>query len=278
MSEQLRLAEYFVDHHATAALRAIHQLPAETAADLIEAIDDPLSLSTLKSMLPSLAARCIECLPRASAAAYLNQLSARDAAAILRYVLEPARKELLEQLNRRHSLRVSILLRYPRSLVGAWMDAITVCVQTTTQISVAQKMVVAEGYIYRDINVVSDDNRVIGAVSSMELLKRDQSDEPVATIMHAAAKPLFASFTLKNAVEWNEWSKHDTLPVIDREHKLIGIVRFVDLWSALTESHGSEESLPPSSASSNVLGVVETYCLGLADLMAALLSDRQSAT
>lgn len=275
MSERLKLAEYFVEHYNAAAVGALQQMPSDAAGEMIEAIDDSISISTLRSMLPAAAARCLASLPSASSARYLNRMGAKEVASILRYMKESKRKRLLPQLSRRHAVRVSILLRYPKALVGAWMDSVTVCFQAQTSVSDARLQVVEEGYAYSEIYVVGDDNRVLGAVPFIDLMQRGDKDASVAAIMKPAAKPIYASLTLKQAMEWSDWSEQDTLPVIDRDEKLIGIVRFIDLWGAMTTSASPDRD---SSSQSQVLGITEVCCLGLADLMTAALSQKSAAT
>lgn len=275
MSERLKLAEYFVEHHNAVAIGALQQMPANAAGEMIEAIDDSLSVSTLVSMLPAVAAKCLTSVPSASAAKYLNQMGAKEVAAILRYTKEPTRKKLLGQLSRRHSLRVSILLRYPKPLVGAWMDSVTVCFQVQTSVSDAKLQVVDEGYTYNEIYVVGEDNHVLGVVPFIDLLQSSESEDSVAAIMKPAAKPIYASLTLKQAIEGSNWSEQDTLPVIDRDQKLIGIVRFIDLWGAMTASSTFDRD---DTSHSQVFGITEFCCLSLADLMAAALSEKSAAT
>lgn len=275
MSERLKLAEYFVEHYSTVAVGALQQMPTNAAGEMIEAIDDSISVSTLRSMLPAAAAKCLASVPPDSSAKYLNRMGAKEVAAILRHMKESRRKELLRKLSRRHSVRVSILLRYPRPLVGAWMDSVTVCFQTKTSISDAKLQVVDEGYAYSDIYVVGDDNRVLGAVPFIDLMQLSETDGSVAVVMKPAAKPIYASLTLRQAIEWSDWSEQDTLPVIDRDQKLIGIVRFVDLWGAMTASSSFGRN---DVSNSQVFGITEVCCLGLADLMTAVLSQKSAAT
>lgn len=275
MSERLKLAEYYVGHHSDTAIGAIQQMPAEAAGQLIEAIEDSLSIMTLKSMLPTAAARCLEAMSVASASKYLNRLNAKDAAAILRYASEQSRKKLLAKLSRRHTLRISILLRYPKTLVGAWMDSIMVSFQSDIAITDARAQVNDGNYIYRDIYVVNNHNEVLGAVSMIDLLQYEQANQAISEIMNPVDKPIVASLTLEQGIEWEAWTECDTLPVVDHDGKLVGIVRFVDLWSALVETPTTDSI---SASNDNVFGIVEIYCQRLADLMAAVLSSKPSTT
>ncbi len=273
MSERLKIAEYFVSRYSAAAVSAIQQLQAEEAGEFIEAIEDSLSVLALRSMLPTAAARCVEAMPRASATKYLNRLSPKDAAAILRNTGEEARTALLGMLSRRQALRISITLRYQNSLVGAWMDTAAICCRADMLIAEAKKLVIDEGYIYSRVYVINEQNEALGSVSLIELLQHVDERQSVSRIMNSSIKPIYASLTLEQAVEWDEWADADILPVIDRDQKFVGIVRFVDLWGAMAESSPAD---PVSKPNADVLGFAEIYCLRLADMMVAALSAKRT--
>ncbi len=275
MSERLRLAEYYVGHHCDTAVGAIQQMPADAASQLIEAIEDSLSILILKTMLPTAAARCLEAMSVSSAAKYLTRLNAKDAAAILRYSSDASRQALLGKFSRRHALRISILLRYPKTLVGAWMDSVMVSLQPDTGIADAKAQVMEGKYDYRDIYVVNRHNEVVGAVSVIDLLQHKDTDQTVAKIMNPVNSPIVASLTLEQGIDWEAWMEFDTLPVVDHESKFVGIVRFVDLWGALVDSPTVERL---NESNDNIFGIVEIYCNRLADLMAATLAARPTRT
>lgn len=276
MSEGLKLAEYFVRRYNAAAVSAMQEMQADAAGELIDAIDDSLSVLTLRSMLPSTAAKCIESISKSSATKYISSLNPKEAASILRYTTDEVRDALLAKLPRRQAIRVSMLLRYQSSLVGAWMETASVTFRVDTDIADAKGQVIDEAYVYSQIYVVDDLNEVIGAVSMVELLQQNGEGKSVSSIMNAPVEPIYASSTLRQAVESPNWKKSDVVPVIDRDRKLIGIVRFIDLWGALEEPSSRTERAVQSH--SEVLGVAEIYCLRLADVMVAALSANRRVT
>ncbi len=269
MSERLKLTEYFVAQYTGAAVRAIQGMPSETAGDYIEAIEDSLSLSALSAMLPSSACSCLEAMPRPAAAKYLDQMAARDAAAILRHGSKAVRDELVALLSRRQSVRISMLLRYRKNLVGGCMENVEVAILRDASVGEACEQVAKAGYFEREVFVVDGENRVIGAVAVADLLKDAESGTPIASIMKPLANPIPAVMTARQAAESPQWSDRDVLPVIEHDRKLVGIIRLADLWRELATLPDSE---PVSSANPDVFVVAEVCCLGLADLVTAMLS------
>ncbi len=274
MSERLKLAEYFVTHYGTSAVDAIQQMDAQVAGEFIEGIDDSLSVQALRSMLPASAVSCIDAIPKSSAARYLNQLSTKEAAAILRYASEELRNALMKMLSRRQALGVSIALRFQESLVGAWIDTSTVGLHRDTSAKEARKQLVDRRDVYSHAFVVNGRNEVIGQVSLSELMQADEN-QPIANLMKSSVQPIYASLTLQQAVELERWGDNDALPVIDRNRKMVGVVRFIDLWRAMLELSPVNSQL--SQTHSDVLGVAEMYYLRLADLMDAALSSKHTS-
>lgn len=276
MSEGLKLAEYFVRQYNAAAISAMQEMQADAVGELIDAIDDSLSVLTLRSMLPRTAAECIETISNASATKYVSCLKPKETAAILRYTTDEVRDALLAKLPRRQAIRISMLLRYQSSLVGAWMETASVTFRSDTRIADAKGQVIDEAYVYSQIYVVDDLNEMIGAVSMVDLLQQTHEEQSVSSIMNTPIEPIYASLTLRQAVESPLWKHSDVLPVIDRDRKLIGIVRFIDLWAALEEPSTTTERAVQSHF--EVLGVAEIYCLRLADVMVAALSANRRVT
>ncbi len=275
MSERLRLAEHFIDTHGRAAARALEELPAEIAGSLIDAIADPLSLSSLKNMLPYHAARCLVAMAPDAGSKYLASLAPRDAAAILRHMEARAAEERVALLPKRQALRVSLIMGYPQSLVGAWMDPLALTLPVTGTVGDARTRLRNEGYEHSVVFIVDDENRVRGSVSLVELLLRADDATSLSTLMVDEFDFLLASSTLERALDDKGWFGADILPVIDRGGGIIGVLRFGVLRRALIRSPGVEQE---QDEVGGLLGISEACYLGLADLLAVSLATEHDET
>ena len=268
MSERLQLAEHFINSHGQSAARALEGLPADIAGSLIDTISDPLSVSALKSMMPYHAAKCISALPLEAGAKYLAVLRPGDAAAILRHADEDSRKNLIDLLPHRQAVRVALILAYPQSLVGAWMDPLTLSLPITSDVADAKKRIENEGYDHDTVFIVDDGNKVRGSVSLVRLLLQAKEDSSLSAIKQDMAGALHASLTLERAFNDQGWSENDVLPVVDRNDRFIGVLRYAELRRALTKPFVAARS---TDGADNLLGITEACYLGLADLIATTL-------
>ena len=272
MSERLLLAEHFITNHGQPAARTLEALPADVAGGVIDAISDPLSVTALKAMLPYHAARCLLAIGPESAARYLAVLPVGEAAAILRHTDPEARKKLVDLLPRQKAVRVALILGYPQSLVGAWIDPITLTLPITATVGDAKTRVANEGYEYDTIFVVDDGNRLRGAVSLVLLLLRSRDDVSLSTLIRRTPDAVRASTTLERAADAKGWSQNDLLPVTDRDDRFIGVIRFAELRRALQKPAIAQRA---AERGDNLMGITEACYLGLADLLATTLADNR---
>jgi CBS domain-containing membrane protein len=113
------------------------------------------------------------------------------------------------------------------------MHALTVADMMTTQVKTlrASESVAAVDWNmliggFRHIPVVDQDYRLIGMVSDTSATNGDATT--VASIMTREVHSIAANVTALAAVEQMLMSKHNALPVVDDNHKLLGIVTSTD--------------------------------------------------
>jgi Mg/Co/Ni transporter MgtE len=275
MSERLQLAEHFIQSHGQNAARALESMPPDIAGGLIDTISDPLSVAALKTMLPYNAAKCILAMSPTSGSKYLASLTVREAAAILRHTDVESRKNLIDLLPRQKAIRVALILGYPQSLVGAWIDPIAMSLPITGNVADARLRIANEGYDHSTIFMVDDTNRIRGSVSLVQLLLQAQDEVSLSALSQNVPGTLRASMTLENAFDSKGWSEADLLPVTDREDRFIGVLRYADLRRALTKP---SIAVRAAEGGDNLLGITEACYLGLADLMATTLADNRDGT
>ena len=270
-SEQLKFAQHFVENHQYAAARAVEELPAEVAGSFIDAIDDTSSELALMSMLPYHAAKCIDRLSPEAASRYISQMNPQAASRILRQLSQQNRRTLIDALPRRKALHISLILSYPQALVGAWMDPVVYPVPFDETISNARKKVSSQKYSHNVLYAVDNNNHIVGSVSLIKLLQHEDASSTLGTIMSTEVEPVFASITLGRAIKSHVWINQDSVPVVDREHQLIGILRYRDLRQATATPVSTRHIVEDSQS---VLGITESFCLGLSDLLKTTLEYR----
>lgn len=275
MPDKFHLALDISTTHPQAVARYLEEYSPTSASSFIDAIPDLLSKQILESMLPYHAAKCMDNLPVHSAARYVGALEARFAASILRHTNEPTREAVIAAMPRTSAARVSVLLRYRLSVIGAWLNPTILVLPLDCRIADAKERLLADGFAdYHRIYVVDANRRLKGFVRMIRLMQGDNARQ-LSEFLESLPTPLRANATLEMALDDPNWRNHDYLPVLDRQENLIGILRYADLRAAVSKPklQALNGDLPGT-----FLDLAETCYLGLADVMNSSLSSQQTLT
>ncbi|HET7131225.1 MAG TPA: hypothetical protein VFJ95_03220, partial [Gammaproteobacteria bacterium] len=122
MSGHEQLAAAFLGSHPESAARLLESMPVEQANAVLGTADKGTAGPVLAHMLPTYAAQCIERQPVTDAAQLLEQLGSQEAAAVLRHLEPETREAVLSSLGTQWVMAFKLLLSYPVSTVGAWVE------------------------------------------------------------------------------------------------------------------------------------------------------------
>lgn len=270
MSGKLALAQHFIESNPVSAARVLENSAPSEATAILGAVDSAQSSSLLAAMLPQNAARCVSLLSAETAASLLKSLDARRIAEILRHVPKDDAKAILENVARRTAIRVSILLNYSLSMVGAWVDPAVMVLPEGCGIEAAQDQLRQQAnYDFHHVYVVGSEHALRGHVTLNRLL-RAEPQGTVTDILQPSQFALNASASLDTAIDNPGWESSDYLPVVDRQGKLLGNLRYATLRRALSapSSELSERDLPGT-----FMDLAETCYLGLAEVMNSTLAS-----
>ncbi|MDH5513462.1 MAG: CBS domain-containing protein, partial [Gammaproteobacteria bacterium] len=172
MARTRELSLVFAETHPGDAARVLEHLPIDDATAFLKLLPVRLGAPVLRHMLPTTAAHCLEQLDDETAAGLVRDFDAQTGSAILRYVRQPQREQLIAQLPTAAALAFRLLLTYPEDTVGAWINPHCVAVTPETPVSEAlerlrQSPESAGTYMY----VVDADRRLQGMAALTDLLR-----------------------------------------------------------------------------------------------------------
>ncbi|NQV44752.1 MAG: magnesium transporter [Rhodospirillales bacterium] len=275
MPDKFDLALEIAATHPKSVARYLEESPSDSASAFIDAVPDDLSSSILRSMLPYHAAKCIDQLATDAAGRYLSALEPRFAASIVRHVGTDRRDALVGAMTRPAAARVAILLRYPLSVVGAWINPTLPTLPLDCRIAEAKARILREGYAdHHRIFVVDDDQGLAGFVRLFDLLDVEL-DRPLIDFLQSAPGSLRAGTSLDIALDDQNWLNNDFLPVVDRHERLIGVLRYAVLRAAVS---GPKTRIMEDGVSDTFMDLAEACYLGLADVMKTSLATEPPRT
>jgi len=223
----------FVSSHPSEAARVLERLPAADAAALFASLPARAGAAALAAMLPPAAARIVTALDDADALGLLAAAGVQGAVAILRHVAEPRRSRLIEGLSTATAVASRMLLGYAEDAVGAWADPEIVALAPGATAEEALARVRGDPDADAgQVFVVVEDQRVEGTVDLQDLVRAPDSTF-LAALMRPHAGTLAAAMPLTAAAVHPGWKRANALPVVERGRRLIGVLRAAKLAEAL---------------------------------------------
>lgn len=265
-SEELTCA--FLETHPADAARILERLVPASAAALLQSVPLRLASPVLRQMFPLAGARCLEQLDDNETAGLLRGVGAQAGVALLRHVGAGRRAQLLAQLPGALTLAYELLLGYPEGTVGAWMDPRVLALPAAMNAGDSLERVRhAEEAPVADPYVIDQNQRLTGYVELADLL-RANATSPLARLVRPSPHRLPAQALLAGLREHPGWREASILPVVDRGGRLVGAITHAALQRALS----LEQSAPvPGRPEDALAGIAGAYWFGVSGLIQALI-------
>jgi magnesium transporter len=212
--------------------------PADAAA-LFAAAPVRVGAAVLAAMLPVAAARVLAALDDERAMALLAALGARSAVLVLRHVDELRRARLIAGLPTATAVASRLLLGYPEDSAGAWADPNVLALSGDTRAGAAlERLRAAEGFA-GVVFAVDSGQRLAGLMDLADLLRAPETAS-LDTLMRRADAVLAAQTPLAGAAVHPGWLTATSLPVIEADGRLLGVLTSDALARALGRSAAAQ--------------------------------------
>jgi len=233
MADAEDLTHAFLDAHPFDAARVLEALPAAEAAALFGRLPPRLGGPVLAAMLPPTAARVLGSLDNDQAMALLASIGVQPAVAVLRHVQDPRRARLIDGLPTAVAVASRMLLGYPEDSVGAWADPDIVALPPETTVGDAISRIRVGTTDIARVHVIGPGERLLGMVELATLLRAQETAHLGALIGEPQAV-LAAVSSLVGAATHRGWEFAASLPVVERGDRLVGVLRRATLMRALS--------------------------------------------
>lgn len=219
-------------------LGAAKQLEAMPPAEVAQALaDQPVEAigSLFETMAPDVAASLLAHLPEALASAALAAVNPNTALNILGQLDEDERQRRIALLEPALQRELQELTVYPDDSAGRLMETrISIFRPDMTVAQALERLRRSKLRGLQSIFLVDDDQRLIAriAVHDLAVAEPDQHlrdiGEPVNLVVQAVAPR-------EEVIEMLERSRMPSIPVVDFEGRLVGVVRYTSLIKAMQE-------------------------------------------
>jgi len=219
----------------------------EEAARLAETADDAETVALLEAetaagaarvvahLTPDRAARVVAALPAASRRGVLERLEPPRAAALLARLDPEEREACLAPLDAAAAEELRALATYPPDTAGALMDPrVTTFRPDATVRDAVRRLRRFRDRRIQDLFLVDTEDRLIGSVSMQDVVLADPADR-LETLDRGGRIFVRATSSRDDAVEQIETHRITSLPVVDFDGHLVGVLRQSQLLQAAQE-------------------------------------------
>jgi magnesium transporter len=229
------LTDRFVRMYPGEVARKLETIPAVEVAAFMEARPAEESALVLDRLTSEAAARVLARLSDKHAREILPALDPGRAASLLARLDEPLRQMRLSELEPGLARELRELLTYPQGTAGHVMDArvMTFRPETTVREAVARLRKVRDRVVH-NVHVVDAEGRLTGSVALQDLLLAS-STQRLGGLVTREALSVEAMATREEVVELLERRRLSSVPVVDFNGRLLGVIRYDALMTATRE-------------------------------------------
>ena len=208
--------------------RAWTILGTETAADILEYAEERGDY--LEEMGIRKRAEILSALNSAEAVEYLQTLEKPDRSALLELMDEEARQDVL------------LLSSFDEDEIGSWMTTEYVSVPVSASVRQAMKTLVDQAAEHGNIStiyVVDEDETYLGAIPLRDLIIAREGTA-LSAITMTSYPYVYASEQIDDCLERLKDYSEDSIPVLDNENKLQGVLTSQDLTQLVDDELGED--------------------------------------
>lgn len=268
MADAASLSLAYVESYPADAARVLESLPPSDAADWLAATPVRIAAPVARQMLPLFAARAMDRLIDDSAAGLLRALGPQAGVAVLRQLPTSRADALLVLLPATAAVGFRLLLGYPENTVGAWADPHALALPPTATAAEAITAVRISEHAQDALHVTDRDQRLVGVVALVELLRADPAT-PLRQLMQPPAVTVPAQALIRSLREHPGWTEQRALPVVERGERFAGVLWQSTLDLALAPDALETRQVTPADA---VSLLADGYWASVSELIEVLVS------
>lgn len=228
LTESLRA--HYVDQFPAEAARFVEESPQ--AIPVVADLPVPGIVKLLERLDPSHLRSVFLAMPFTQQVSVLETASIRIRLAILHSLEEDEREALLAGLPEALRTEIVDLLEFPEDTAGFYMDGPVA--QFRTDMSVGETLEslrASKQQRVRSLYLVDENNQLAGRVD-MQDMALSTADTRMSTLLNPVEGVAYLTSPREDMVEIFDTNRVDSIPIVDRQQRLIGVVRYASLFQA----------------------------------------------
>lgn len=218
------LAEKFLQSHPAVAVSLVEDQPLDNIAQYLTEIPLTLASKLLERMRPAISAQVIQLLGDDLSSTILEGVDLAVCARILAQLDEDDQEKLLGLLKSKVAKAIRELLSYPFDSAGYLMDPKVLSFRTDSSTGqIIEQIRISRSRKLYDLFVVNAEGQLSGIVALQEIVLR-QDEERLGNLVESLPVSIHVMATREEVVEKFENEKLTSLPVVNHDQQLIGVI------------------------------------------------------
>lgn len=234
------MKEKIQDYHDNDIASALEEMSGEERKRFYQIFSDE-EISDIFAYLDNVE-DFIEELDSEKAADIIEKMDADDAIDVLEELEEEKREELIRLLDEEAKEDIRLIRSYDEDKIGSRMSTNYVTILRDCAIKQAMRSLVeqaAENDNITTIYVVDDDGIFYGAIELRDLVIA-RVGTPLDNIISTSYPRVYASETITDCIEQLKDYSEDSIPVLDDENRLLGVITADDIVEVVDEEMGED--------------------------------------
>ncbi|MBD3649258.1 MAG: magnesium transporter [Pseudomonadales bacterium] len=233
-----QLRESYLSRFPAEAARVLEKSPA-LAGELGE-LSTPSLVSMLERVDPGYLQALFQALPFEKQAEILESCSIRAALLILRSLSAGDREKLLEELPSIVGNELSSLINFPEGTAGRYMDRPVATFRPDMTVGESlERLKQTERRGLRSLYLSDEDNVLAGRVDLQDMALAEH-DELMSTLMQPVEGIAYLTSPEEDLVKIFDEFRVDSVPIVDQDLKLTGVVRYQNLFQAAEDAASAD--------------------------------------
>lgn len=259
MSAELLLARAFAAAHPEEVARFIERLAPEAGAEVLSALEPESAAEVLSRAVPLIAATTVTRLDTGPGGAILEACHPSLAAGLLLRMESTTRGRFLSALSAERAEDLRRMTDYGPRRAGGRLDPRAPAMPETLSVAeVFERLRAYPAGVMHYVYAIDGERRLTGVINMRELMLAPP-DAPFGTRITRNPEALFAHDPLEVVARHAGWKRNHALPVIDRERRLLGALRY-STFRAIEAELG--QTAPGASADQTASALAELCAVG----------------
>ncbi len=230
---------FFVKHHQEAA-RIFDSYPPADILRVLQGTSGKNAANLLSSITPPIAADVLALMPTDLLKLVIPHLSPSLAAALFQRLDEDLQRAILFRVPDRYAQEIRSYMTYPAESVGSLMDPKFFVLQE--EVTVREAMLHVRSRAQKDVHdvyVIDRHQKLVGKFSVRDLLLVDP-EEKLQAVMSRDLPTIHPLESREEIVELFGERHFFTIPVVDLDNRLLGVIRNEDIIIASQEDASAD--------------------------------------